>query len=138
MSKKLRNSQIIKLRDKGLSFTEIAADLGLTKGIVAGVCLRAGRCDPEARKLRPTDHLDIFTLRNKGHSAAEVARKYGITVNHVQGIYNRHFTAIERDNEDLQICAMLDEGHSSHAISLSLGVHRNQISRMRNVLEKTV
>lgn len=136
MSKKARNRQIIGLRDRGLSFAEIAKEMRITKGVVAGVCLRAGKCDPFAPKLQPTDHLRIFELRKSGLSAVEVAKKYGVTVNHVQGIYNRHCDAIERDNQDLAICEMIDGGHNSHAISLALGVHRNQITRMRNALEK--
>jgi len=137
MNKTERNRQIIELRDKGHTFAEIARKLKTTKGTVAGVCARNGRTNPSATELPATTHLDIFKRCARGESYVSVAKLYGITRNRVGGIYHRHPLAIEADNLDLEICDLLDKGFDNHQICHLLTVSRNQVSAMRNALEKT-
>lgn len=137
MNKRDRNREILALRDKGLPFSEIAAKLNTTKGAVAGVCARNGRTNPNKGDIRPVDHLEIFDRVRRGESAASVAIRFGATRNRILGIYQRHVPAIERDNLDLQICKLIDDGFNNQEISRILNIHRKTISTMRNALEKT-
>ena len=41
-----RDRDIVRLRRQGKPFRQIAAILDVTPGVVAGVCFRAGLCDP--------------------------------------------------------------------------------------------
>lgn len=71
MSAGLRET-IVALRREGQSLNAIARRLGVTRGVVAGVCNRAGLCDPARR----SPHLTRAQRRRLSQDAA-LARKLG-------------------------------------------------------------
>ncbi len=128
-----RDAEIIRLRRKGYSFMRIADELQLTKGIVAGVVKRKlGRTE---RDLQPLDYLAIYQMRIKGTPGGEVAKHFGVGRNRVVTIAHRYPEAIERDNRDLRLCRMIDEGYTNQQIAAMVRVRTGTVQAMRNELE---
>lgn len=134
----LRNKWIEKLWHEGFTYQEIANELDLTRGTVAGV-LRdlKERTEPEpVQEVPPLAYLEIFNLARKGEAYSRIARKFKTKPSVVNGIYHRHVEAIERDNLDLEICELISEGFKNPQICRMAGVGRAQVQRMRRILEK--
>jgi len=87
--------------------------------------------------LAPLDYLAVYHACCLGHNRRLIGERYGLTKNAVVGIAHRHPQAIERDNTDLEICRLIDEGFNNGQISRMLTVTEGRITIFRRMLKKT-
>lgn len=82
---KQRDRDILALYEQGYSNTEVAAKLGLTKGVVSGVVYRAGKGRGRGDKTRADDQrdLDILYDLQEGHSQHIVAARFKVSRTHI-------------------------------------------------------
>ena len=71
---KTREERVLELRAQNLTYTEIARQLRITKGVVAGICYR----DAHAKRKAPLDPIDdrdlwILQMSAEGWSHAEIS-----------------------------------------------------------------
>lgn len=79
-----RNAEIVRRRDAGERPADIARNMRLSRGVVAGALFRAGRTDSDSRKARGRTTNFSHNFReevvrwSKVLNQSEAARKFGV------------------------------------------------------------
>lgn len=98
------DNEVRRLFTAGATYSEVAAMLGLTKGVVAGKCRRMGlvregsnrvgkwkgkpviSAEEQAERIQDQRDLDMLSDVRDGHSIRETARHWGVSFNYLQAI----------------------------------------------------
>lgn len=87
-----RNDEIIRRRERGHTYGQIAFALRLSRNAVAGALRRAGLCEdgPPRPPSRPQEFVDaVAALRAEGLTHSQIARRLNVTKGVVSSILYR-------------------------------------------------
>ena len=137
MTDPYRDTRIRELHEEGLSFQQVADELGVTKGIVAGVIHRSKKkqqipSEFEREKLS----IEAHRRNMRGETFASIARDMGLRSRSAACCradrIRKHYEAENRDLEILQAC---DDGLPIVDIAYQFKVTREHIRRLRKECE---
>lgn len=138
-----RNERIIALRDEGITYDAIAAELNVSRNVVSGVLMRAGKTDPNnycshntSRERVSAAYKDlVLSEYMSGKTGKEVAEKHGfhpatLSVWRRMAGLNPKTKAILSPEDVVKIRAMRADGHKLKDIAEKFGVHPNYVCKI--------
>lgn len=137
----VRNERIIALRDEGITYDAIAAEMNVSRNVVSGVLKRAGKTDtnaPQSYKV-PRERVSqsyknlVISAYQAGRTRDEVSKEYGFCTNSIS-LWSRQAGNGRKSYkltpyEVSEIRRLRAEGVRLKDLADKFGVHITQVSR---------